>query len=97
MDGAGAALGDAAAIFGADQAQMVAQYPQKRRRGIDIVTHHALFAIDLKMEHFASDGFGGGILGAFPAPFKMPESPIPLVFYIHNGWTQTGGSAMLGP
>src|SRR5262249_35050416 len=36
MDGAGAALGDAAAILGAGQPDRVAQHPQQRGVGIDI-------------------------------------------------------------
>jgi hypothetical protein len=46
MHCAGAALGDAATIFGADQTQMVAQHPQKRSLGVDIVSDHPIFAID---------------------------------------------------
>jgi len=46
MDRASAALGDAAAIFGADKTQMVAQHPQKRSLGVDIVSDHPIFAID---------------------------------------------------
>jgi hypothetical protein len=46
MDRAGAALGDAAAIFGANQTQMVAQHPQKRSLGVDIVCDHPILAID---------------------------------------------------
>jgi hypothetical protein len=49
MDSAGATLGDAAAIFGADQIQVVAQHPQKRSLGVDIVCDHAIFAIDADM------------------------------------------------
>jgi hypothetical protein len=36
MDGAGAALGDAAAKFGAGQPQRIAQDPKQRGIGIDI-------------------------------------------------------------
>jgi hypothetical protein len=36
MDGAGAALGDAAAILGAGQPDRVAQHPQQRGVGVDI-------------------------------------------------------------
>src|SRR5262249_47724352 len=36
MDGAGAALGDAAAVLGAGQPDRVAQHPQQRRVGVDI-------------------------------------------------------------
>src|SRR3984893_7701126 len=36
MDSAGAALGDAAAIFRARHSQMVAQYPQQRRRWVGV-------------------------------------------------------------
>ena len=36
MDGAGAALGDAAAIFGAGQADLIAEHPQQGRFGLDI-------------------------------------------------------------
>jgi hypothetical protein len=49
MDRARAALGDAAAIFGADQTQMVAQHPQKRSHGVDIVSDHPILAIDAYM------------------------------------------------
>jgi hypothetical protein len=46
VDGTGAALRDATAIFRADQTQVVAQDPQKRSPGIDIVSDHPIFAID---------------------------------------------------
>src|SRR6266481_9184441 len=36
MDSAGAALGDAAAIFCARHSQMVAQHPQQRRRWVGV-------------------------------------------------------------
>src|SRR5258705_9960545 len=36
MDSAGAALGDAAAIFRARHSQMVAQHPQQRRRWVGV-------------------------------------------------------------
>src|SRR5882724_246447 len=36
MDGAGPALGDAAAIFGAGQSDRVAQHPKQRGVGVDV-------------------------------------------------------------
>src|ERR1700691_3057299 len=51
MHGADAAWGDAAAIFGADQIEMVAQHPQKRRvlRRIDL----ARLSVDCESEHIS--------------------------------------------
>jgi hypothetical protein len=51
MHGTDTALGDAAAIFGADQIEMVAQHPQKRHvlRRIDL----ARLSVDCESEHIS--------------------------------------------
>src|SRR5215471_21701126 len=49
MHGAGAALGDAAAVFGAGQSDRVAQHPQQRRVGIDI--HLVRLSIHVEISH----------------------------------------------
>src|SRR5262249_60891938 len=68
--GAGAALGDAAAILGAGHAERVAQHPQKRRARIGVGLHG--LAVDVEHSH-------GGLLSARYAengrPYRAAESP----------------------
>ena len=49
MHRAGAALANAAAILRAIKAQMIAQYPEQRRFGINILANLAHLAVDLKL------------------------------------------------
>src|ERR1700730_9002341 len=49
MHGAGAALGDAAAVFGAGKPDRVAQHPKQGRVGFDIDV--VIFAVDGKGRH----------------------------------------------
>jgi hypothetical protein len=46
MDGAGATLGHTAAVFGAGQVEVVAQYPQHRRGWVYV--HQPAFTVDFK-------------------------------------------------
>jgi hypothetical protein len=52
MDGAGAALGDAATVFGAGQADGIPQHPQQRGVGINIDLMG--LSIDAESSHFAN-------------------------------------------
>src|SRR5207302_2682786 len=49
MDGAGAALGDAAAEFGAGEAERVAQHPKERHVAVDL--DGLIAAIDVELNH----------------------------------------------
>lgn len=50
MNGAGAALGNTATIFGAGEAERIAQCPQQRRASIDLCLIH--FSVDVERRHF---------------------------------------------
>ena len=49
VDGAGAALRDAAAVLGAGQADVLPDRPEQRRVGIDVDV--VIFAIDIEANH----------------------------------------------
>jgi len=48
VDGAGSALGDAAAVFGTHELQVVAQHPEQRRGRVHV--HLSGLAVDVERE-----------------------------------------------
>jgi hypothetical protein len=61
---AGAALTDAAAVFRADEAERIAQHPEQRRRGIDVVADGMPAAVDGQSQHACSSKLVGPSRGA---------------------------------
>jgi hypothetical protein len=77
MDGAGAALGDAAAVFGAGQSDRVAQHPQQRRVGIDI--HLMRLTIHVEISHVQTSmhrRFKEAMIDCGGDPSVMPRAPL---------------------
>jgi hypothetical protein len=56
VHGTGAALGDAAAVFGAGEADLLPEHPQQRGAGVDIDLMSP--SIDVESSHIASPPIG---------------------------------------
>src|SRR4029079_15791608 len=88
---AGAALRDAAAVFRAGQADVLADDPQERRVVLD--AHVADLAVDVQLSHVSppSTAYGRHIVLAFSAGLR--PAPMPVVLAVEESLAQRPGAA----
>ena len=99
VDSAGAALGDAAAVFGAGEGEVFADHPQQRSRRIDLKFQN--FAVELQPKIHSAKPFPtpqivhllNGVLGltlsdkatvADPMPHLVPSRPTHFLDYLNS-------------